>query len=84
MRLEPTKLILVNTGIIYQATGDAGFDELTEVPVWPLPETATGFLCNCLGIALAYTPAVLDAMIPPVRSKGSPPRANYLYLYRQL
>ena len=31
---------------------DDSFNELLEFPVWPLPETATGVLCNCPSGAL--------------------------------
>ena len=51
-------------------------NELICFPVWPLPETAMGLLCNCLMGALPQT--LRDPIIPLVRSKGSPPRTNDL------
>ena len=47
-------------------------NELICFPVWPLPETAMGLVCNCLMGALPQT--LRDPIIPLVRSKGSPPR----------
>ena len=34
---------------------DDSFNEVIKFPVWPLPETAMGVLCNCLVGALPYT-----------------------------
>ena len=34
---------------------DGGFNELIYFPVWPLPETTMGVLCNCLFDVLPQT-----------------------------
>ena len=54
--------------------------ELTHFPVWPLPETAMGLLCNCLEGALPHTPeyTLRDTIVPLGRSYCSPPRKIYL------
>ena len=49
-------------------------NELTQFPVWPLAETATGVLYNCILGALPE--ARRDTILPLVRSEGSPPRTN--------
>ena len=46
---------------------DDSFNELTKFPIWPLPETAMGVLCNSLLGTLPKTPR--DTIIPLVRRK---------------
>ena len=57
---------------------DDSFNELIYFPVWPLPETATGVLCNCLVVDCHKHYLVRDANIPLVWSKSSPPPTNDL------
>ena len=51
-------------------------NEAVYFPVWPLPETAMGLMCNCLVGAVPYT--LHDPIIPSARSQGFPPRTNDL------
>ena len=46
---------------------DDSFNELTQFPVWPLPETAVGLLlCNCSLGALRHSHYVIT-IVPLVR-----------------
>ena len=53
---------------------DGSFNELICYPMWPLPETAMGVLCNCLVGALPY--AIRDTIIPLVRITPTPPKRS--------